>query len=169
MKRSVRGNGDDAQETERRIAVRDIGILSFDGFSLLGTVAITEIFQLANEINSNRGHCNKPYHVSFYSGKGATVPCSSLIDVWTRACDPSDVQALDAVFIADGPGVQDALQDTRVNDWLSELLERRKSISPIGNGKALLETVLRSLQSQVAVTPTEFRARSAVKQKRAQP
>ncbi|WP_250452941.1 helix-turn-helix domain-containing protein [Caballeronia sp. ATUFL_M2_KS44] len=159
MKRSVRGDGDDAQESERRIAVRQIGILSFDGFSLLSTSAITEIFQFANEIRNSRGHCNKHYNVTFYSGKGATVQSSSLIDVWTLACDPSDIQALDAVFIADGPGVQDALQDTRVTDWLSELLARRKSVSPIGNGKALLQAVLRNMQVQselmsAAVTAT---------------
>ncbi|KIG08623.1 AraC family transcriptional regulator [Caballeronia concitans] len=146
MKRSGRGIGDDAQESERNITVRQIGILAFDGFSLLGTSAISEIFQIANEIQNSRGHCNKPYNVTFYSGKGATVQSSSLIDVWTHACDPSDVQALDAVFIADGPGVQDALQDTRVMDWLSELLSRRKLISPIGNGKALLDIALRDMQ-----------------------
>lgn len=149
MKRSVRGNGDGAEKSERRPALRQIGILLFDGFSLLTTSAIAEIFQIANEIYRSRGHCNKPYNVTFYSGKGAKVRCSSLIDVWSRACDSSDARALDAVFIADGPGVQSVLQDSRVIEWLTELLARRKAVSPIGGGKALLEAALRNMRAQI--------------------
>lgn len=157
MKRSVRGSGDEVVKKERRTVARHIGILLFDGFSLLTISAIAEIFQLANEIYRGRGHENKPYNVNFYSGKGAKVRCSSFIDVWTRTCDPSDVRALDAVFIADGPGVESALLDSRVVDWLSEVLGRGGMISPIGGSKLLLEAAVRRRRDRMLAEGTAAR------------
>ncbi|SDR63082.1 GlxA family transcriptional regulator [Paraburkholderia tuberum] len=144
MKRSVRGCDDEVQEKKGRSVARHIGILLFDGFSLLSTSAIAEIFQLANEIYRSRNHNHRPYNVNFYSAKGAKIRCSSSIDIWTRACDFGDVAELDAVFIADGPGVGNALLDSRVVNWLSDLVGRGVEIAPIGEGWRLLEVAVRN-------------------------
>uniref|UniRef100_A0A1I9YWC6 Uncharacterized protein n=1 Tax=Paraburkholderia sprentiae WSM5005 TaxID=754502 RepID=A0A1I9YWC6_9BURK len=69
MKRSVRECDGEVQEKKGRSVARHIGILLFDGFSLLSTSAIAEMFQLANEIYRRRNHDHKPYNVTFYSAR----------------------------------------------------------------------------------------------------
>ncbi|MEM5292257.1 GlxA family transcriptional regulator [Paraburkholderia sabiae] len=132
------------QEKKGRSVARHIAILLFDGFALLSTSAIAEIFQLANEIYRSRNHDHTPYKVTFYSAKGAKIRCSSAIDVWTCACDSSDVSEFDAVFIADGPGVGNALLDSRIVNWLSDLVGRGAEIAPIGEGWRLLDAAVRN-------------------------
>lgn len=136
-----RGSGKDDIDAHkaRQPAVREIGVLLFAGFSLFGVSIIPEIFELANEINANRKEGGRLYNVTFLSGKGAGIHCSSSVSVWTRACTAYNIAEFEALFIADGPGADQAIFDNRLVNWLSKAVPASAVITPIGNGRLLLE------------------------------
>jgi transcriptional regulator GlxA family with amidase domain len=119
--------------------VRDIGVVLFEGFSLLTAGVIPEVFQVANEICVARSRSDVLYDVRFYSAEGGNVACSSSINVWTYACDARNAIGFDALFIVGGEGAQDAARDERVVSWLREVLPLSEVVKPIGEGWMLLE------------------------------
>ncbi|MFL9911362.1 GlxA family transcriptional regulator [Paraburkholderia sp. RL17-337-BIB-A] len=119
--------------------VRDIGVVLFDGFSLLTAGVIPEVFQAANEICIARSRGDVLYDVRFYSAEGGNVACSSSINVWTYACDVRSAIGFDALFIVGGEGAQNAAHDERVVGWLREVLPLSEVVKPIGEGRILLE------------------------------
>lgn len=118
---------------------REIGIVLFDGFSLLRAGVIPEVFQLANELYSAAAKGESLYDVRFFSALGGGVACSSSISVWTYACDVRSVAGFDALFIADGDGARRAAQDERVITWLRDVLPLCDMVKAIGEGRVLLE------------------------------
>jgi transcriptional regulator GlxA family with amidase domain len=123
----------------RRRSVRDIGVVLFEGFSLLTAGVIPEVFQVANEICVARSRGDALYDVRFYSAEGGNVACSSAINVWTYACDARNAIGFDALFIVGGEGAQNAARDERVVSWLREVLPLSEVVKPIGEGRMLLE------------------------------
>src|ERR1700759_3874487 len=57
--------------------VRQIAILLFDGFSLLGAGIVAEVFHMANEFASAKSRPDCSYDVRFPSVEGVNVACSS--------------------------------------------------------------------------------------------
>lgn len=123
---------------KRRRSVRDVGVVLFEGFSLLTAGVIPEVFQMANEICAARSSGDAFYDVRFYSAEGGRVACSSSISVWTYACDARNANGFDALFIVGGEGAQNAARDERVVGWLREVLPLSEVVKPIGEGWMLL-------------------------------
>jgi transcriptional regulator GlxA family with amidase domain len=123
----------------RRRSVRDIGVVLFEGFSLLTAGVIPEVFQTANEICAAKSKEGALYDVRFYSAEGGSVACSSSIDVWTYACDTRNASGFDALFIVGGEGAEHAARDERVIGWLREVLPLSEVVKPIGEGRMLVE------------------------------
>ena len=122
-----------------RRAVRDIGIVVFDGFSLLTVGVIPELFEMANEIHTPRSKNNSLYDIRFYSADGGGVACSSAVSVWTYACDVRNASGFDALFIAGGVGAERAASDARVTDWLRSVMPLSDVVKAIGTGRMLIE------------------------------
>lgn len=128
-----------AEKGQTRLG-RSIGVVLFEGFSLLSAGLIPEVFQMANEISAAKSKGTALYEVRLYSGKGGGVACSSSISVWTYACDAENASGFDALFIADGEGAKIAARDERVISWLREVLPLSEVVKPIGEGRTLLQT-----------------------------
>ncbi|HVE07464.1 MAG TPA: helix-turn-helix domain-containing protein [Paraburkholderia sp.] len=85
-----------------------MGIVLSQGFSLLGTGIVAEVFQLANEIaQAGRGE-NIGYQVRLLSLQGGAVTCSAAVQVWTDELEPRLHNAFDALFIATGGAAAEA-------------------------------------------------------------
>ncbi|KDB09690.1 Helix-turn-helix, AraC domain-containing protein [Burkholderia sp. lig30] len=128
---------DEGNAVRRRI--RDIGVVLFDGFSLLTTGVIPEVFQVANEIHASRSNGQPLYEVRFYSAEGGSMVWSSSISVRTYPCDAERAMGFDALFIAGGEGAMRAARDRRVIDWLRRVLPLTAVVKAIGEGRVLLE------------------------------
>ena len=128
---------DEGNAVRRRI--RDIGVVLFDGFSLLTTGVIPEVFQVANEIHASRSNGQPLYEVRFYSAEGGSMAWSSSISVRTYPCDAERATGFDALFIAGGEGAMRAARDRRVIDWLRRVLPLTAVVKAIGEGRVLLE------------------------------
>lgn len=153
----VAGAGD-----RRGHVTRAIGVVLFEGFSLLTVGVIPEVFQMANEIYAPRSRGRALYDVRFYSAQGGGVACSSAISVWTHPCDERNAGAFDALFIADGDGIELAARDERVLGWLRRVLPLSDLVRPIGRGQMLLEaaspTGSRQVQAPAGLLPEYVRS-----------
>jgi len=82
-----------------RREIQRIGLLLFEGCSLLTAGIIAEAFRVANEIELLR--CRRPvYQLSLLSWRGGNVACSSSIRVWTQSLDVLAERNFSAIFIA---------------------------------------------------------------------
>jgi transcriptional regulator GlxA family with amidase domain len=96
------GSGGLAAGGDAHDAARRVGIVLSEGFSLLGTGMVAEVFQLANEIGkAGRGE-RAGYRVRLLSLQGGAVTCSAAVQVWTDELDTRGQNAFDALFIATG-------------------------------------------------------------------
>jgi transcriptional regulator GlxA family with amidase domain len=80
-------------------AVRQIGILIFDGHCLSSTGIIGEAFQLANAL-VRFASAQPTYQVSLLSEHGGYVTSSSSISVWTQRLDAHLLRDFHALFVA---------------------------------------------------------------------
>jgi len=118
---------------------RHIGILLYEGFSLLGAGLVAELFQTANEIGAPAGGNRRiTYDVRFLSVEGGSVTCSAAVRVWTDSLDPRRPGGLDMLFIAGGEGARAAARDTRLLCWLRAACATTDSVRPIAEGRAVL-------------------------------
>ncbi|MGK8779980.1 GlxA family transcriptional regulator [Burkholderia cenocepacia] len=122
-----------------RQETRDIGVVVFDGFSLLAAGVVTEVFEMANEIYAPRSNGRPLYDVRFYSSDGGSVAWSSAISVRTYACDAGSARAFDALFVAGGEGARRAARDARMIDWLRTVVPQTGIVRTIGEGRMLLD------------------------------
>ncbi|RQS69248.1 helix-turn-helix domain-containing protein [Burkholderia sp. Bp8963] len=138
-----------------RRETRDIGVVVFDGFSLLAAGVVTEVFEMANEIYAPRSNGRPLYDVRFYSSEGGSVAWSLAISVWTYACDAGSARAFDALFVAGGEGARRAARDTRVIDWLRTVVPQTGIVQTIGEGRMLLDAARakRSVGGAIDATP----------------
>ncbi|CAM2141940.1 Helix-turn-helix domain-containing protein [Pararobbsia alpina] len=93
---------------------RKIGIVLFEGFSLLRAGVIAEVFNRANLLAMRRPAGNSVYTIRMLSFSGGSVPCSSAVHIWTERFDASQYQNFDALFIGGGKGAQHAALDDRL-------------------------------------------------------
>jgi transcriptional regulator GlxA family with amidase domain len=120
-------------------ATRRIAILLFDGFSLLGTGLVAEVFHAANELACTSAHHLQAYDIAFLSAEGGNVRCASSVRVWTDGLDARHYTGFDALFIAGGKGAHVAAGDERLIGWLRHVQTKTANIRSIGEGSLLLD------------------------------
>ncbi len=130
---------------------RDIGVVVFDGFSLLAAGVVTEVFEMANDLHAPRSHDLPLYDVRFYSSQGGSVAWSSAISVWTHACDAGSARAFDALFVAGGDGARRAARDARVIEWLRIVVPQTGIVRTIGEGRMLLDAARVKRSAGIAI------------------
>jgi transcriptional regulator GlxA family with amidase domain len=118
--------------------VRLIGILLYDGFSLLGTGTVAEALHIANELQSPRRGNNLTYRLSLVSARGGAIACSSSACVWTERLSVQRFQGFDALYIAGGTGATRAAADERLIELLTIACSQSVVVSSFGNGDVLL-------------------------------
>lgn len=119
-------------------AVKNIGIVLYDGFSLLAAGTLAEALHVANELQSEGARHSLTYRVNLVSARGGTVACSSSMSVWTEQLAGRQFDNLDSLFVAGGSGVARASTDDNLIELLRRVSDRRVTISAIGNGHMLL-------------------------------
>lgn len=117
-------------------AIRVVGIVVFDHFSLVEAAEIAEIFDRANQIRATSASSAPLYRTAFYSSSGEPVSSSSRIAVLAKPLPESP--AVRALFIAGGDGIGAATHDARLKAWLPRAHANATTVWPIGNGGALL-------------------------------
>src|ERR1700742_1802611 len=109
---SISGNSPEPW-TAARGPARQIGIVLFEGFSLLRAGIIAEVFSKANQLAVAGSAANSVYTIKMLSFTGGSVPCSSAVHLWTERFDARQYQNFDALFIGGGKGAQyAALEET---------------------------------------------------------
>jgi transcriptional regulator GlxA family with amidase domain len=127
--------------------VRPIGILVFDGFSMLPVAEVVDVFDKANHVLAAAHHDAPAYRTAFVSRHGGCISSSAHIDVLTQS-----VKLLGkarALFVANGE-----TGDTRSRGWLRDAPVEANEIFAIGNGDASLSSVSTSSRSSTADNPT---------------
>lgn len=151
----------------RRDAARRIGILLFDGFSLLGAGMIAEVFHTANALSDDaaEGDGQTRYEVRFLSLTGGSIACSAAVHVWTDEIDPGQPAGFDLLFVAAGENAEGRGIDERVLGWLRAAAHRRTAtVRPIAQGRAVLDAagISRLAQLHDAQSPSQPLALDAV-------
>lgn len=119
--------------------VRTIGIVVFEGFSLVQAAEIVNVFDRANQIYSAENSEERCYRCAFISRTGGRVSSSSRIDVLTQST--TDLGPVRALFVAGADSIQTALLDGQFVAWLRGLRDSAETICAIGDGRALLATI----------------------------
>ncbi len=118
--------------------VKFIGILLYDGFSLLGAGTLAEALHLSNELQSSASGNGVTYSVRLVSARGGAVACSSSVCVWTDRLGGQRFQSFDALYIAGGTGVKRAATDESLIELLRIACSQSAIVGSLGNGDALL-------------------------------
>jgi transcriptional regulator GlxA family with amidase domain len=150
----LRVNGTFASQKMAERAVKRIGIVLFEGFSLLGAGTVAEAFHRANDIAASDG-VQAPYNVWLLSAEGGSIPCSSSLRVCTDGFDALHFAGFDGLYIAGGQGARSAVRDERLIDWLRRVYPASEVVSPIGEGHLLLRA------AGVALRPEPLRTHPA--------
>ncbi|WP_321798199.1 GlxA family transcriptional regulator [Caballeronia sp. J97] len=132
-------SGSRAYSVRASNAIKHIGIVLYDGFSLLAAGTLAEALHVANELQSEGPNDHSlTYRVNLVSVRGGTVSCSSSMSVWTEQLAGRQFDSLDSLFVAGGTGVARASTDDNLIDLLRRVSDRSVTITAIGNGHMLL-------------------------------
>src|ERR1700722_6893774 len=93
------------RSVQRSNMVKHVGIILYDGFSLLAAGTLVEALHVANELQSESSNHSLTYRVNLISARGGTVSCSSSMSVWTEHLAARHFDRLDILFIPGGSGV----------------------------------------------------------------
>jgi transcriptional regulator GlxA family with amidase domain len=115
-----------------------IGIVLYDGFSLLGTGTLVEALHIANELQRSSGGGCLTYGVRLVSALGGPIACSSSVCVWTERLVGQRFRAFDTLYVADGMGVTRASNDEGLIELLRIACSQSVTVSALGNGHTLL-------------------------------
>lgn len=118
---------------------RQVGLVLFDGFSLLGAGMVAEVLQLANEIAADDERDEPIYRVWLLSMRGGGIACSSSLELATVAIDAASQLRFDALYIGGGRAAARALEDMRLMAWLRRVVATATEVRAIGQGQRLLE------------------------------
>ncbi|SAL83663.1 AraC family transcriptional regulator [Caballeronia arvi] len=129
---------DDVRQKEFTEKVKDIGIVLYDGFSLLAAGMLAEALHIANELQSESSANPFKYRVNLISARGGTVSCSSSMSVLTEQPSAREIDRFDTLFVAGGSGVARASADSDLIELLRRLCAKSVTITAIGNGHMLL-------------------------------
>jgi transcriptional regulator GlxA family with amidase domain len=118
--------------------VKLIGIVLYDGFSLLGAGTLVEALHMANELQPASTRHGVVYSVRLVSARGGAVACSSSVCVWTERLGGQRFQGFDALYIAGGSGVTRAATDEGLIELLTIACSQSGGVNSLGNGDVLL-------------------------------
>lgn len=118
--------------------VKLIGIVLYDGFSLLGAGTLAEALHIANELQSSSQRGNVTYSVRLVSACGGVIACSSSVCVWTERLGGQRFQSFDALFVAGGAGAARAALDEALIELLTIACSQSGVVNPLGNGDVIL-------------------------------
>jgi len=94
---------------------RVIGIVVFDGFSILPTAEVVDVFDKANQVLAV-GHDDDPcYRTVFVSIHGGCVSSSARVDVLTQTAD--QLRSPRAIFVAGGEKYTGFEWDVPFSNW----------------------------------------------------
>ncbi|MFM0517985.1 MULTISPECIES: GlxA family transcriptional regulator [Caballeronia] len=119
-------------------AVKHVGIVIYDGFSLLAAGTLAEALHVANELQFEAQSRSLTYRVNLLSVRGGTVSCSSSMSVWTEQLAGREFDSLDNLFVTGGSGVARASADDGLIDLLRRVSAKSVTITAIGNAQMLL-------------------------------
>lgn len=108
-----------------------IGLLLFDGCSLLTAGIIAEAFRVANELELQR-HGRPFYQLSLLSYRGGNIACSSSVRIWTQGLDAAGQRGFGAVFIACSEREPASERDARVTSAIMEVSASTLERSTLG-------------------------------------
>ncbi|SAL00429.1 AraC family transcriptional regulator [Caballeronia fortuita] len=128
----------DVPSRQPSATIKRVGIVLYDGFSLLAAGTLAEALHTANELQAEGSKHAFTYRVILISAGGGTVSCSSSISVWTESGGEDQFDYIDMLFVAGGNGVARALADDAFVGLLRKLRDKSVSIAAIGNGHILL-------------------------------
>ncbi len=117
---------------------RQVAILLFDGFSLLGAGTVAEVFHVANELSAAKARSELTYDVVFLSAQGGNVACSSSVRVWTDSVDAHCNPRFDSLFVAGGKGAYEAAANETLIAWLRAVHAKTASVKSIAEGRRVL-------------------------------
>lgn len=126
------------RSVQRSNMVKHVGIILYDGFSLLAAGTLVEALHVANELQSESSNHSLTYRVNLISARGGTVSCSSSMSVWTEHLAARHFDRLDILFIPGGSGVARASADDNLIDLLRLVCARSISVTAIGTGHMVL-------------------------------
>jgi hypothetical protein len=119
-----------------------IGIVVFDGFSMLPAVEVADVFDKANQVLAG-GHDDAPrYRTVFASSHGGCVSSSARIDVLTQPAE--QFRSARAVFVASGERAVDITRDVKFSEWLRGAMSQVDEVFVIGNSDASLAVISES-------------------------
>ncbi|SAL00421.1 AraC family transcriptional regulator [Caballeronia fortuita] len=121
-----------------RPVIRHVGIVLYDGFSIMGVGTLIETLKISNELQRSTRGDHLAYNISLLSIDGGMVTSSSSICVGTGCLDEQRFGAGDVLYIAGGSGVRDALGDDRLIELLKTVPSLHAAINGLGSGHALL-------------------------------
>ncbi|SPB15368.1 AraC family transcriptional regulator [Caballeronia novacaledonica] len=125
-------------EISGRPIVKHVGIVLYDGFSLIGVGTLIEILKISNELQESMKGENLTYKISLLSARGGVVTSSSSICVGTESLHGQRFRACDVLYIAGGTGVSEALANERLIELLKSAPSGNAAINGLGSGHALL-------------------------------
>ncbi|WP_416051790.1 GlxA family transcriptional regulator [Cupriavidus basilensis] len=127
-----------ASDPHGRRSARRIGILVFDGFSLLGAGMVAEIFHAANKISRSDPGDDCFYDVRFLSSHGGNIACSASVLVWTDELEARHDIGFDVIFVAGGVKAHNAAGDERLHCWLGAVYPKTSALTESADGHAVL-------------------------------
>lgn len=124
---------------ERRIPSRRIGIVLFEGFSLLDAGMLAEVFHNANTLSFSDPLGSPAYEVQHLSHFGGRIACSSSFRVWTEGFIAKHGRSFDALFISGGTAAVALANNEPFLTWLRGVSAHAQSVYAIAEGRLLLD------------------------------
>jgi transcriptional regulator GlxA family with amidase domain len=135
-----------SRDTRRALPAHDvahdthfIGIVVFNGFSMLPVAEVVDVFDKANQVLAAGPGGLPCYRTAFVSSHGGCVSSSAQIDVLTQTVE--QLPAVRALFVASGEPPVDLATEVRFSDWLRETACHADETFAIGNGDVLLSAI----------------------------
>lgn len=120
---------------------QSIGIVVYEGFSLLRCAEVANAFELADSASRVDSGVERSHRTVFLSARGGPVRSSSGISVLTQPLDASSSRRC-ALFVAGGDGASLAAQDPVLVHALLACAQTPESLRAIDNGTLILDAVL---------------------------
>ncbi|HTV37261.1 MAG TPA: DJ-1/PfpI family protein [Xanthobacteraceae bacterium] len=115
---------------------RLIVVLAFERVQLLDVAGPVQAFASANELADEAG---APYRIVVVSRSGGMVCTSAGLPLFTRPAGSALGKArIDTLIVPGGPGVHDALKDTRTVAWVRSQLSTARRVASVCTGAFLL-------------------------------
>jgi transcriptional regulator GlxA family with amidase domain len=117
-------------------AVRVIEVLAYPSVQLLDVTGPLQVFASANDLVAEAGG-TRPYLLRVVAKGGQGVTASAGLGIATAPL-PRISAALDTLIVAGGPGVEAALSDPVLVEWLRRRAERARRVASVCTGAILL-------------------------------